>query len=178
MISFIRPHPTVLASVMDSEGRNFFPMNIMGALGPGRFGFALRKDRFAGQLIERAGCLAISNVSVRYGPLVYSLAANHIRWFVPRDEVPFAAKSSQIFDLPVPKFAQRVRELKVERTYQAGSHTFYMTKIVSDNVFSSEPSLSIVHGFYQTRRLKGRPAEMHDALAEDHRNKHGVIITN
>src|SRR5580658_9026217 len=79
MVSFIRPHPTVLGSVTGKLGGNIFPMNIMGALGPKRFGFALRNDRLAGQLVERAGRVVMSNVPVRHASTAYRLAANHTK---------------------------------------------------------------------------------------------------
>jgi hypothetical protein len=187
MASFIRPHPTVLVSVRgmlgvgSASGINIFPMNIMGCLGPAHFGFALRNDRLAGELIERAARLALSNVPVRDAALVYGLAINHTKAFISPDELPFATRPSPIFDLPVPEFALRVREMKIETVHRIGSHNFYVAQILGDTVFSVEPSLCVVHGFYQTRRLAAqtgrrgeRAAAMKAALLEDRFNKRGA----
>jgi hypothetical protein len=176
MVSFIRPHPTVLVSIAGEFGGNIFPMNIMGALDTGRFGFALRNDRLAGQSVERAGRLVMSNVPVRYASLAYGLASNHTKAFVQWNELPFAIKLSPIFQFPIPEFAQRVREMEVEKSHRIGSHSFFVARIVADTVFSLQPSLSIIHGYYQTWRLGGHAAAMKAALVEDHLNKHGDTI--
>lgn len=176
MVSFIRPHPTVLVSIAGEFGGNIFPMNIMGALGTGRFGFALRNDRLAGQLVERAGRLVMSNIPVRYASLAYGLASNHTKAFVQWDELPFPMKLSPIFQFPIPEFAQRVREMEIEKSHRIGSHSFFVARIVGDSVFSLQPSLSIIHGYYETWRLGGRAADMKAALIEDRLNKHGDII--
>jgi flavin reductase (DIM6/NTAB) family NADH-FMN oxidoreductase RutF len=176
MVSFIRPHPTVLVSAKDELGGNIFPMNIMGALGNGRFGFALRNDRLAGQLVERVGRLVMSNVPVRQAWLVYGLAENHTKRSIQWDELSFATKPSPMFQSPVPEFAQRVREMEVEKVHKIGSHSFFVARILRDTVFSCDPSLCIIHGYYQTRRLRGCAADMKAALAEDWLNKHGDTI--
>jgi flavin reductase (DIM6/NTAB) family NADH-FMN oxidoreductase RutF len=173
MVSFIRPHPTVLVSVTDELGGNIFPMNIMGALGPKRFGFALRNDRLAGQLVERAGRVAMSNVPVRHASSAYGLAGNHTKAFVEWDNLPFSTKPSPMFHFPVPEFALRVRELELEKVHRIGSHSFFVARILGDTVFSTEASLCVIHGYYQTWRLGGRAAEMKSALLEDRLNKHG-----
>jgi flavin reductase (DIM6/NTAB) family NADH-FMN oxidoreductase RutF len=173
MVSFIRPHPTVLVSVTDDLGGNIFPMNIMGALGPNRFGFALRNDRLAGQFVERAGRLAMSNVPMQHASLAYGLARNHAKAFVEWDTLPFSTRPSPMFHFPVPEFALRVRELELEKVHRIGSHSFFIARILGDTVFSTEPSLCVIHGYYQTWRLGGRGAEMKSALLEDRLNKHG-----
>lgn len=173
MVSFIRPHPTVLGSVTGELGGNIFPMNIMGALGPTRFGFALRGDRLAGQLIERAGRVVMSNVPVRHASSAYRLATNHTKASAEWDDLPFSTKPSPMFHFPVPEFALRVRELELEKVHRIGSHNFFVARILRDTVFSTEPSLCVIHGYYQTWRVGGRAAEMKAALLEDRLNKHG-----
>lgn len=173
MVTFIRPHPTVLVSVKDERGGNIFPMNIMGALGTNRFGFALRNDRLAGQSVERAGRLVMSNVPVRHASLAYGMAGNHTKAFVQWDELPFSTKPSPMFRSPIPEFALRVREMELEKVHRIGSHSFFVARILRDTVFSSEPSLCVIHGYYQTRRLGGGAAKMKAALLEDRLNKRG-----
>jgi flavin reductase (DIM6/NTAB) family NADH-FMN oxidoreductase RutF len=173
MVSFIRPHPSVLVSVRGELGINMFPMNIMGALGSDRFGFALRNDRLAGQLVERTGRLVLSNVPVRYASLAYGLARNHTKAFIDEADLPFSTVPSPMFQFPIPEFAVRVREMKLEKVHRIGSHSFFVTHIVRDTVLSVEPSLCVIHGYYQTRRLGGQGAAMKAALLEDHLNKHG-----
>jgi len=173
MVSFIRPHPTVLISIKDEFGGNMFPMNVMGALGDGRFGFALRNDRLAGQSVERAGRLVMSNVPVRHASLTYGMAGNHTKAFVRWDELPFLTKPSPMFRIPIPEFALRVREMELEKVHKIGSHNFFVARILRDTVSSSEPSLCVIHGYYQEWRLRGDAAKMKASLLEDRLNKHG-----
>jgi len=65
MVMFITPHPIVLASVGTRENGNLFPMNLLGDLGNGYFGFGLRTERVVGDLIKRAGHCAVAIVMVR-----------------------------------------------------------------------------------------------------------------
>jgi flavin reductase (DIM6/NTAB) family NADH-FMN oxidoreductase RutF len=174
MVNFIRPHPVVLTSVLDEEGGNLFPMNIMGELGNGRFAFSLRESRRAAHLVERAGRVALSNLPMQQAPLAYQLAANHTKDFIDWNELPFATKTSSVFHIPIPLFAQRVRELEVKKVHKIGSHIFFVAQIVSDETFSTDPALCVVHGFYQAWRLKGRGAELQAAAAESAFNKGGI----
>jgi flavin reductase (DIM6/NTAB) family NADH-FMN oxidoreductase RutF len=173
MVMFIRPHPVSLVSLVDDAGGNIFPMNIMGDLGNGYFAFALKDSRRAAHLVERVGRIAVSSVPLSQAPLAYQLAVNHTKEFIEWDELPFATKVSATFNIPVPVFTQRVREMKVETIHSIGSHTFFVARIISDVTFSKRPGLCVIHGFYQAWRLKGYSAELQASLAEDSFNKKG-----
>jgi len=174
MVNFIRPHPVVLVSLLNEDGGNIFPMNLMGDLGNGYFAFALKDSRRAAHLVEQAGRIALSNLPMPQAPLAYQLAINHTKDSIDWNQLPFATKKSSVFHIPVPVFAQRVRELEVERVHGIGSHTFFVAQVVSDETFSTEPGLCVVHGFYQAWRLKGRSAELQVTAAENAFNKRGI----
>jgi flavin reductase (DIM6/NTAB) family NADH-FMN oxidoreductase RutF len=173
MVMFIRPHPVSLVSVVDDEGGNIFPMNIMGDLGNGNFAFALRNSRRAAHLVERTGRLALSSVPLSQASLAYKLAINHTKECIDWDQLPFASRMSARFKIPVPAFAQRVREMDIKSVRRLGSHTFFIARIICDETFSEELGLYVVHGFYQAWRLNGRPAELQASLAEDSFHKKG-----
>ena len=173
MVSFIRPHPTVLVSVTGKLGGNIFPMNIMGALGPNVSGLHCATTGSPASWSNAPGASVMSNVPVRHASSAYRLAANHTKAFVEWDDLPFSTRPSPIFQFPVPEFALRVRELELEKVHSIGSHSFFVARILGDTVFSTEPSLCVIHGYYQTWRLGGRAAEMKAALLEDRLNKHG-----
>lgn len=173
MVNFIRPHPVVLVSLLSADGGNIFPMNIMGDLGNGYLAFALKDSRRAAHLVEQVGRIALSNLPMPQAPLAYQLAINHTKDFIDWNQLPFATKRSSVFHIPVPVFAQRVRELEVKKVHRIGSHTFFVAQIVRDETFSTEPGLCVVHGFYQAWRLKGRSADLQVAAAENAFNKKG-----
>ncbi len=171
MVTFIRPHPVGLVSLVGESGGNIFPMNIMGELGNGRFAFGLKESRRAAHLVESAGRIALSSVPISQAPLAYQLAVNHFKESIVWDELPIATKMSAAFQIPVPVFAQRVREMKIERVHRIGSHTFFVAQIISNERFTNEAELCVIHGFYQVWRLRERSAELEASLREDSLNK-------
>ena len=175
MVLFIRPHPTVLVSAIDELGGNIFPMNIMGHSAPHVSGLPYATtDSQAGW--SNAGRLVISNVPVRHASLAYALARNHTKASAEWDNLPFVTKPSPMFHFPIPEFALRVRELELEKVHKIGSHSFFVARMLSDTVFSTRPSLCVVHGYYETWRVGGRAAEMKAALREDLLNKRGINV--
>lgn len=174
MVMFIRPHPVSLVSLTGEAGGNIFPMNIMGDLGNGYVGFALKDCRRAAHLVESAGRIAVSSVPFSHAHLAYKLAINHTKDSIAWEQLPFSTMESSSFHIPAPAFAQRVRELVVERVHPIGSHTFFAAKIVSDHVFSTAPQLCVIHGFYQAWRMRGHREELHLSLTEDAMNKRGI----
>lgn len=153
MVTFIRPHPILLTSVGSKENGNIFPMNLCGDLGNGYFGFALRTERVAGTLVQEAGHVAISSVPEEEGYLAYRMAGHHTKQTIDWEQLPFATKPSKKFHIPVPEFAQRVRELEVETSVAIGTHRFFIARIVEDQRFCEGPGFCSIHGFYQYWRL-------------------------
>jgi len=176
MVMFIRPHPVSLVSLVSESGGNIFPMNIMGDLGNGYFAFALKDSKVAAHLVERARRVALSSIPLSQTSLAYQLGANHRKQSIEWNELPFATRKSAKLHIPVPTFAQRVREMEVETVRKIGSHIFFVARIVSDEHLATGAGLCIVHGFYQAWRLKGRRADLEASLAEDMDNKRGVPI--
>jgi hypothetical protein len=176
MVMFIRPHPIVLGSVGNKDSGNIFPMNLFGNLGEGYFGFGLRADRIAGELVENAGRIAISTMPLSKGSMAYRLAKNHTKPLVDWNQLPFPIKSSPEFSIPIPDFAVRVRELKIEEVSKVGSHRFFLAKVIRDETLSEAPAFCSIHGFYQSWRLKQiqeRKKELEASLAIDALSKLG-----
>jgi flavin reductase (DIM6/NTAB) family NADH-FMN oxidoreductase RutF len=174
MVMFIRPHPVVLLSLCGEAGGNIFPMNLMGDLGDGYFAFALKDSRRAAHLVERTGRIALSSVPLSQASLAYQLAINHTKECIEWNQLPFATNVSSTFNIPVPAFAQRVREMEVTKVRSIGSHMFFLARIVRDETVSNDLGLSVIHGFYQAWRLNGRSAELQASRAEDSFYKRGI----
>jgi flavin reductase (DIM6/NTAB) family NADH-FMN oxidoreductase RutF len=176
MVMFIRPHPIVLGSYGSKDSGNIFPMNLFGNLGEGYLGFALRADRIAGELVEDAGRIAISTMPLSQGSMAYRLAKNHTTPLIDWNQLPFPIKSSPEFSIPIPDFAVRVRELKIEAISKIGSHRFFLAKVIRDETLSEAPAFCSIHGFYQSWRLKQiheRRKELEASLAADALSKLG-----
>jgi flavin reductase (DIM6/NTAB) family NADH-FMN oxidoreductase RutF len=174
MVMFIRPHPVVLLSLCGEDGGNMFPMNIMGNLDGGYFSFALKESKLAAHLVERAGRVALSSVPLLQTVTAYKLGVNHNKQSIDWTQLPFEVKRSSVFNIPIPVFTHRVRELKIETVSRIGSHMFFVARMVHDEIFTDSAGLCIVHGFYQAWRLKGRRAELEASLEADMLNKRGM----
>ncbi len=176
-VTFIRPHPISLVSLSGQLGANIFPMNLMGDLGHGYFGFALTVTRLAGKLVDRYRRIAVSNVPISSCGVAYALTPNHKKETADWDQLPFDRKTSEKFNIPIPGFATRVREMEVEQTMDLGfcnrkaSHKFFIARIVSDQRFSAELQANVIHGFYQCWRLRGQPEELKVSIEQDRLNK-------
>jgi flavin reductase (DIM6/NTAB) family NADH-FMN oxidoreductase RutF len=173
MVMFIRPHPVSLVSLVDEVGGNIFPMNLMGDLGNGHFAFALKDSRRAAHLVERTRRIALSSVPLSQASLAYQLAINHTKECIEWNQLSFATKASATFNIPVPVFTQRVREMEVTKVHNIGSHILFLARIMRDETFSNGPGLSVIHGFYQAWRLNGHSAELQTSRAEDAFYKRG-----
>ena len=170
MVTFIRPHPIVLVSVGDRENGNIFPMNLCGDLGNGYFGFALRTERVAGTLVKEAGRMALSSIPEAQGYLAYRMADNHTKRSIDWSQLPFGTKTSKALRIPVPAFAQTVREMEIETSVAVGSHRFFLARIIEEEKFGEGLVFCSIHGFYQFWRLnerEHRDSELARALAGD-----------
>jgi flavin reductase (DIM6/NTAB) family NADH-FMN oxidoreductase RutF len=176
MVIFICPHPIMLVSVGSRADGNIFPMNILGDLGNGYMGFALRGERLAGGLVERAGRIALSTLPVSQGTLAYQLANNHTKKSIDWSQLPFATKMSTSFGIPVPEFARRVIEVEIKSVHPIGSHRFFIARTIREDKFYDGLEFCSIHGFYQSWRLdqlKRVDEERKISLAGDAFNKRG-----
>lgn len=171
LVAFIRPHPLYLGSIGDASRGNIFPMNLLGDLGNGCVGFALREMRVPAHRIAESGRLALSGMPLSHAALPFRLAVNHTKEAVDWGELPFETEPSRVFGIPVPVLATQVRELQVEEYRPLGSHRLFIARTISDETKSSEVQVCVVHGFYQCWRLRGERELLQASIAEDLRNK-------
>ena len=165
-VLFSCPRPVVLVSVAWDDGGNMFPMNLMGLLGHGYFGFALNSRRRAAPQVERAGRLALSSIPFDQAALARQLGKNHRQEAVKWGDLPFPVTRSAALGIPVPAFASRVREVEVEAVCRLGSHTLFVARIIRDERWSDSPQFFMIHGLYQSwRRRMGRVSDAHVASA-------------
>jgi hypothetical protein len=177
MVEFIRPHPVMLVSVGSRKEGNIFPMNLLGELGGGYFGLALRTERVAGSLVRRHGRIALTTMPLAQGAVAYQLGHNHSKPSFDWDELPFALRMSSAFHIPVPAFALRIREMAIKEARDIGSHTFFLAHIVQDEKCSDGPAFCSIHGFYQDWRMKRcSEEERKAAMAADAYSKRGRYV--
>ena len=165
---FCCPRPVSLISVADEEGNgNIYPLNVMGDLNRDYFGFCLKHNYLPEKFVQQTRRVVLSSVPMKQGPIAYLLGPNHNRPTIDWKQLPFATRPSQIFKIPVPLFACRVRELKVERVHRLGYHTLFLARVLSDERMVRVPELCVAHGFYQDWRVRNLGVDKRQAAAED-----------
>jgi flavin reductase (DIM6/NTAB) family NADH-FMN oxidoreductase RutF len=156
-VFYICPRPVFLISVMDGDRGNIFPMDLTGPIGAQYFSLSLHSTCPA-TLMERSRRIAVSSIPVEQTSLAFELGKNHKKPFVDWDQIPFATTSSATFGLPVPKFALRVREMRIEAVRTMGSHTMFLAKTIGDQRWADGLQMFQMHGFYQAWKQQGQPS--------------------
>lgn len=156
-VFYICPRPVVLATVIDGNAVNIFPMDLIGPIGIRRFSLALHATSTAIPLIEHSRKVAISSLPVEQIRIAFELGKNHRKASVNPDQLPFVTVPSPKFGLPVPNFALRVRELEIDAVRSVGSHKLFVADVVEDTCWAGGLHLHFVHGLYQLLRQKRMP---------------------
>lgn len=166
IVSFICPRPVVLVSAISGDRSNMFPMNLLGSVSDGYFAFALDSTRRAAPLVARAGSVALSSIPIAQSEVARLLGKNHKKESVPWDQLPFPIRPSTTLGIPVPCFALRVIELRIETVRNLGSHTFFVARVIRDERRGEGQQFSVIHGVYQAWRLAHR--HEHSAACLEH----------
>jgi len=151
--AFVCPRPVVLASAVSGNRSNMFPMNLLGNLGDGYFGFALDSTRLAAPLVAEAGTVALSSIPIEHSEMARQLGKNHKQETIAWNQLPFPTSPSTATGIPVPCFASRVIEMQIETMQILGSHTFFVARVIRDERHSRGAQFFMVHGIYQSWRL-------------------------
>ena len=154
IVFYSAPRPVVLVSVTHDTRVNIFTMNLLGAVGPEHFAFALNSRTPVSALVERSGFVALSSIPIEQAAVAFQLGKNHRRDSMNWKEVGFGTMPSSYLALPVPDFALRVREMRVEAAHQLGSHTLFLARTIAVEDRNDAPEFFMVHGIYQTWRAK------------------------
>jgi flavin reductase (DIM6/NTAB) family NADH-FMN oxidoreductase RutF len=152
LVFYICPRPVVLVSVDDRQHSNIFPMDLIGPIGPDLFTLALRTTSQSVAAMSSARRMAISSVPASHRETAYRLGAHHGQSKVDWSALPFGVARSTTFGLPVPHIAPRIRELEAVHVETIGSHTLFVTRVVSDTGPTDKPLLHHTGGSHQHLR--------------------------
>lgn len=148
-VLFTAPRPVVLVS-HESGGRgNLFPMDLVGEAGSPCFLLGLHRTSPAIEAMTRAGLLAVSSVPFTWKKTVFGLGRNHRDEAIDWASLPFRTVPSSLHGIPVPADALTVREVRVERVLEIGSHVLFVTTTESLERRSAGLQMCHTHGFYQ-----------------------------
>jgi hypothetical protein len=166
-VMFICPRPVSLISVTDDAGGNIYPLNVMGDLSESFFALCLKAGRLPAQCVEKTRRLVLSSVPMSAAPIAYRLGPNHNRPTIDWNTLSFPTRPSLSFEIPVPVFACRVREMEIVQIHKLGFHTFFLARVISDEQLARVPELCVAHGFYQDWRVRYRGVDKQRADAKD-----------
>ena len=157
-VLFSAPRPVVLVSHERGGRSNLFPMDLVGEAGPPCFLLGLHRTSPAIPSMLEAGRLAVSSVPLDWKKTVFGLGRNHREATV--DDLPIPTVPSPAFGIPVPEGALTVRELKIERAAEIGSHVLFVTTTESLERRAEGLQMCHTHAFHQTfLKRQGRALE-------------------
>ena len=154
MIFYICPRPVVLVSVERDRHSNIFPMDLIGPIASDRFTLALRSTSVSVEPMKSARRVAISDISAGDRQIAYRLGAHHKNAQIDWSGLPFNIIRSPHFSLPVPDSALRVRELEILDFEIVGSHTLFLTRVISDHSTGDGARLFHTSGIHQRFRIR------------------------
>lgn len=148
-VLFAAPRPVVLVS-HQKDGRggqgNLFPMDLVGEAGSPCYLLGLHRTSPAIPSMIEAGRLAISTVPLGWKKTVFGLGRNHRQATIDWKSLPFGMSFKGI---PVPTAALTIREVRIEKTVDVGSHILFITTTETLDRRSAGLQMCHTHGFYQ-----------------------------
>ncbi len=161
-VLFTAPRPVVLVSHGNNHGStaggNLFPMDLVGEAGHPCFLLGLHRTSPAIEAMTRAGRLAISSVPLAWKKTVFALGRNHRDSAIDWSTLPFPTAPSSTYGIPVPMDALAVREVRIERVMEIGSHVLFVTTTERLERRAKGLQMCHTHGFYQMYLARhGRP---------------------
>lgn len=154
-VLFNAPRPVVLVSHERNGRSNLFPMDLVGEAAPPCFLLGLHRTSPAIPAMTEAGRLAVSGVPLAWKKTVFALGRNHRKAAVEDLSIPTVP--SPAFGIPVPEGALTVREIRIERAVEAGSHVLFVTTTETLERRAEGLHMCHTHALYQTRlKREGR----------------------
>lgn len=147
-VLFNAPRPVMLVSHERNGKANLFPMDLVGEAGSPCFLLGLHRTSPAISSMTEAGRLAVSSVPLAWKKTVFALGRNHREATV--EDLPIPTVPSAAFGIPVPEGALTVRELKIERVVEVGSHVLFVTTTESLERRAEGLQMCHTHAFHQT----------------------------
>jgi flavin reductase (DIM6/NTAB) family NADH-FMN oxidoreductase RutF len=152
---YLCPRPVYLVGVNDGRHSNLFPMDLLGPLSSG-ITLALRNTSVSVETIKSDCRLALSDLPATACAAAYKLGAHHKSPSIDPASLPFGLLQSEIFQLPVPAVALRVREVEILDHRTVGSHTLFVGTFRSERVLATGPQLCHTSGVHQALRSRHR----------------------
>jgi flavin reductase (DIM6/NTAB) family NADH-FMN oxidoreductase RutF len=165
-VLFAAPRPVVLVSHQKDGRGNLIPMDLVGEAGAPCFLLGLHRTSPAISSMTEAGLLAVSTVPLGWKKAIFGLGRNHRDATVDWSSLPFEIRPSEQ-GIPVPAEALTVREVRIEKVVDVGSHVLFITSTETLDRRGEGLQMCHTHGFYQMYLQKqGRPLQVSPSPGE------------
>jgi hypothetical protein len=142
--SYSYPRKVRLISFKEGTWYNIFPMDLVGDIpGNKRYVFGLRHSNVTLARIIETKKIAVSEVPYEYKEVIYRLGKHH-REPLNASELPFSFIQSEIYDFPIPDWANSYKEIKILKTMNLGSHMLLWGEEINKKKLTG-PSLHLYH---------------------------------
>ena len=152
-IAYSVPRNISLVTVADHDLYNLFPTDLHGSLNGQYYSISLRKNGKACEQVEATRRILVSEMDWSAYKTVYSFGKNHMQAMKSKESFPFSEHYSTNFNLPVPAFATKYRELELIESFDHGIHRLHLFKIISTQLLNEKAlTLAHIHNTYATWR--------------------------
>jgi hypothetical protein len=116
------PRKVRLISFEDDGWFNIFPMDLVGDIpGSKRYVFGLRHTNVTLSRIIKKGQMVVSEIPYQYKDIIYQLGKHHHQPLSDM-EPPFEINRTELFNFPIPIWANSYKEIRIKKTLNLGSH--------------------------------------------------------
>jgi hypothetical protein len=157
LLSMVYSVPRIirLVTIGESELYNLFPTDLNGKIDDHHFSCSFRIDKLPSKEIVKLKRLVISDIHSGYYKEVYAMGKNHSRNLSLRENFPFSNFNSEKFDLPIPEYCIRYRELELMEFKDHSLHRiFFFKTFFEKELENSNDLLAHIHRFAAEWRLK------------------------
>jgi hypothetical protein len=150
------PRRVRLISFQNEGWYNIFPMDLVGDIPQSkRYLFGLRHSNVTLSRIIENGKMAVSEIPYEHKDIIYQLGKHH-RQPMSETSLPFDLIRSEIFDFPIPIWANSYKEIRIVKTMNLGSHMLLWGEEVNQKYLSDSQGhlyhIHFLHYLHQKRK--------------------------
>ena len=153
-IAYSIPRKISIITVGDVPLINMFPTDLHGPLGNSHYASSLRIGGNANAQVESLKRVVLSEVNASSYLEVYSMGKNHMMDLQHESRFMLHPRRSRIFNLPLPEWALRYREMMHIESFDHGIHRIHFYQVLhSEELENSGPTLAHIQQYYAQWRM-------------------------
>lgn len=152
-VYYTKPRPAFLLSIKDEEKIDIFPVDLTGIIAENYMPVAIKSTNKAIDIIRKTKSVCLSAVPFASADLIYKHSEQRKNGNMSLRTLLFTTSESQILKIPVPDFAVYVNELHVEQSFEKGSYTVFIMKLL--NKYTLSGALQLAHTPWYNKPLFG-----------------------